>query len=357
MQSYLKNLKFKILQNCIVLRLAQGTTKGGALAYLRTTIKNAIHDAINVNHRDGGLVTCPHTGTTKRRRSTTSLDYRSDDNLSLANIITTSPKSIDTYAETMETIELADFSTVLFHLIAANAQVMNNTSVIPSLSPTNLVQSLMYQIGESYSEYNVGAPILEEALPLCWENAKLPKIGLSIWNNQLPAMIQELKNAKANHPKIIKNSMLLALNPTTSNEDLFATDTPRESVRKKTNHGISGLKLVSLLVFFSFSPKDGFKSKYLKIVRNFLEPALQVYSSKRNNVNFEQLFDSISNGVQENQRLNRKMLRTWLAGIIYDQPLEKLSVQKQNKLRNLIRLSGEVAEDIRPHLPNSLTFR
>ena len=352
----LKDSDFKTLQNCIVLTLEQGTTKSGALAYLRTTIKNALHDAINLNHRDGSLVTCPHTNTTRRRRSTTSLDYTSNDNLSLANIITTSPTSIDTYAETRETIDLADFFTALPHLIAANLKVMNNTSVIPSLSSANLVQSLMYQIGESYSKYNVEVPILTEALPRCWEKSNLPKTGLSIWNNQLHQMIQDLKDANANHPKIIKNTMLMALNPTVPTDDLFATDTPRESVRKKTNHGLSALQLMSLLVFLSFSPKGGFKSNYLKIVHNFLDPALQVYSSKRKNVTFEHLFESISNSVNENQRINRKMLRTWLAGIIYDQPLENLSLQKQNKLRHLIRLAAEVAADIRPHLPNSLTF-
>ena len=142
-----------------------------------------------------------------------------------------------------------------------------------------------------------------------WGHSTLPAVGLTTWNANLPALHADLLEAEANFSFIIKQYILRAIKPNHSEEELFASDTPRESLRKSLGHSDAGIALMNLVTLMHLTTNDGYKSYMFESCTKLLETAMKVFSEAK--VNFTEvsaLSTTLENLLQDNTIPTRVML-------------------------------------------------
>lgn len=335
-------------------------TAGEARAYLIKSILNKASDIFNTGHLEGALQRDKETGELKRTRqfSSTERSISEDGHSILMDTLDSSLPCPEMNACVNEVFDAAEF----IHTLELNLMFVQKDSIvdelknIPSLSEAGLVKLAMYSFGIKYGQVHMDCPLLDEAIQTLWPQSNLPIQGLAVWNSNLNSLKQELIEANANHPMIVKQFMLLALNPTENADDLFSTDTPRESLRKALGHAEAGMSLLKLVSLLHISGKDEFQQLLTSICIEHVDSAMKVFTEKRQNFkdgsNIEKMIEAVG---ADNLVPSRDTIRQILAPIVYDECFATLSIRKQNSIRKLVRSAGLLMEGLRPLL-NETSF-
>lgn len=345
--------KFKGTNGCIVIQKEHVPTYQQAHNYLLSSIRNEAHDVWNKGHSQGAVRRNNDTGELGRPRQMCSTEmYISEDSTTtLMDILESSTPTPEQYTQTEETYDLAKFIDMLTtHILIGNhhsiISILNN---IPSLSPAGLLKFCMYTYAIDYANSAAQNEHMHRLIQTLWGQSSLPSIGLTTWNANLPALHADLLEAEANFPFIIKQYILRAIKPNDSEEELFASDTPRESLRKSLGHSEAGIALMNLVTLMHLTSKDGYKSFMLESCTTFLETAMKVFSEAR--VNFAEAKDlsvTLESLLQDNTIPTREAMRQFLAPVVYDLEFKDLTTRKQNTIRRLIRSVGMLSEGLRP---------
>ena len=162
-------------------------------------------------------------------------------------------------------------------------------------------------------------------------------------------MKADLRDAEANFSFIVKQYILRAIKPNASDAELFASDTPRESLRKSLGHSEAGIALLNLVTLLHLTSKDDYQEQLIQACKNLLENSMKVFSDGRTQFTdlaaMEEVLETL---LSDNTILTRDAMRQFLAPIIYDQQFDSLTTRKQNTIRRLIRSAGLLCENLRP---------
>jgi len=341
----------------IQLQKASIRTVAEAMAYLRKSIKNEMHDILNKGHMYGALKR-DENGDLKRTRQMISTEKTlSDDSaFTLADRLASSSNSPEEEIGLNEYSRFSQFlESIDIHLLETNQGIiMDELTNIQSLSPKGLLERLMYEYGMEYAETSVANTVIHRLIQALWSETSLPMAGLTVWNSNLNDMQTKLREADANLGYIIKQYTLRATKPTATEEELFASDTPRESLRKSLGHSEAGLALLSLCTMLQLRADEAYQSELLTFCTSALEKAMKVHTGRRNNhSDLSSLSGLLKELLCDGQIPTRKSMRIFLAPVVYDESFENLTPRKQNSIRRLIRSAGLLSESIRPLLKSA----
>lgn len=332
-------------------------TAAEAMAYLRTSIRNEMHDILNKGHMYGALKR-DSNGDLKRTRQMISTEKTLSDD-STFSVLDTLSADCYTPEERIGLNEHSKFceflNSIHIYLLETNQEIiMDELTNIQSLSPKGLVERLMFEYGMEYAKNSVEHESIHKLIQTLWPKTPLPKAGLTTWNSNLNEMQDKLREAEANFGYIIKQYTLRATKPGASEEELFGSDTPRESLRKSLGHSEAGLALVSLCTLLQLRANDEYQSELLKFCQRNLEKAVKVHTGRRKNYPDVAKLSTSLTELQINGTIpTRKSMRAFLAPIVYDESFDKLTARKQNSIRRLIRSAGLLSEGLRPLLKSA----
>ena len=121
-----------------------------------------------------------------------------------------------------------------------------------------------------------------------------------------------------------------AIKPNVSTDELFASDTPRESC-VIVGHSDAGTALLNLTTLLHLTSKDDYQGQLIQACKNLLENAMKVFSDGRTNftdlANMETVLETL---LTDNTILTRDAMRQFLAPIVYDQRFEDLRIEKHH---------------------------
>ena len=345
--------KFPSENGCIIIQKEHVPNYQQAHNYLLSSIKNEAQDVWNKGHSQGAFRRNNETGELSRPRQmcSTEMYISQDSTTTLMDILDSNIPTPEQYTQTRETYDLAIFIDMLTTNILASNQtlIINELNNFPSLSPAGLLKYCMYTYGMDYAKSVVINDRMHNLIQTLWSQSPLPADGLITWNANLPTMRADLLEAEANYPFIIKRYILRALKPNHSEEELFASDTPRESLRKSLGHSEAGVALLNLVTLLHFTSKDDYQSHVFEACGTFLDKAVKVFSDAR--VNYTDVTDmhpTLKRLLQNNTIPTREAMRHFLAPVVYDQKFQDLTTRKQNTIRRLIRSVGILSEGLRP---------
>ena len=323
---------------------------------IKTIIHNKCHDLHYEKHSSGALQRA-QDGSYKQPRMVHSLEKPIGETTRLEDVLSCHDYTPEGTFTKQELISLSTFFTNLVeNILLLNHNLIEHCSNIPSLSERNLIKFTLYTIGMNYAEYHQTNTQLEAILDLMWSKSTLPLEGLLVWKESLPTMKQQLCNATGNYPLIIKKHMLRALNPHSTDVELFTKITARESLRKSIGHSTAAINTLGLATWLHFGAKDDFNDEFKTCIETLLIDACKILPHARKDFSVSSIMDIINEHMENNSILRRQNLHQIFAPIVYDSPFRKLSARKQNQIRKMIRTAGIVSESLRPRLPNTMCF-
>ena len=345
--------KFGGEKGCLIIQKEHVTSHKQALLYLQKSIQHEAQDVLNKGHHHGSLRRDKETGNLRRTRHicSTEMHISDDSNTILMDILEGGIPTPEQHMKQQETYSLAKFIDMLMvNILKYNhTSIMEELTNIPSLSPAGLLKYCMYTYGMEYAKSTAENNTLHSLIQKFWSKSTLPSTRLVEWNSNLPAMKSDLLEAEANFSFIIKQYILRAIKPDESTDELFASDTPRESLRKSLGHSEAGIALLNLVTLMHLTSKDEYHEQMVRICHNLLENSMKVFSEGRKHftdrAKMEQVLETL---LQKNMLLTRDAMRQFLAPIVYDQCFDKLTTRKQNTIRRLIRSAGMLCESLRP---------
>ena len=341
----------------ITLYVNPNSTQSQIRKLLNTIIRNQCLDLHYEKHSNGALQRTAD-GSYKQPRRVNSTETNIGENRRLEDVLQCNDYTPEMTFEKQELIDLSSFfNTLLENHLLLNHDLINNCSDIPSLSEHNLIKFTLYTIGMDYAEYHQTNTELETALDVMWCQSTLARQGLVVWKTNLSTMKQQLCDATGNHPLIIKNHMLRALNPTATDAELFTKITSRESLRKSIGHSTAAMNTLGLATWLHFGAKDGFQDEIRTCIETLLIGACKILPHARKSFNIDDIMSIIDKHMVNNNILQRQHLHQIFAPIVYDRSFTDLSTRKQNQIRKMIRTAGIVSESLRPILPNTLCFK
>ena len=323
-----------------------------ALSYLKRSIENEAHDVWNKGHHHGALRRDRTTGAISRPRHmhSTEMYISTDSTTTLMDVLESNISTPEQELRRQECYDLAKFIEMLtVNILCSNTgSIMSELTNLPSLSPTGLLKYCMYTYGIEYAESSAENEELNTLIQTLWADSTLPSAGLVVWNANLPDMKSDLRHAEANFSFIVKRYILRAIKPNECIETLFASDTPRESLRKSIGHSEAGVALLNLVTLMHLTSKDEYQAQVIQACKNLLETAMKVFSDARKHfTDLEAVEQILERLLLDNSSLTRDSMRQFLAPIVYDQAFDNLTTRKQNTIRRLIRSVGILSEGLR----------
>ena len=345
--------KFGGTDGCIIIQKENVDTYKQALLYLQRSIQNEAHDVFNKGHHHGALRRNKETGVLSRPRHmcSTEMSISEESTTTLLDVLDSNIQSPEQLLRHRESYDLATFIDMLtVNTLRLNENsIMSELSNLPSLSPAGLLKHCMYTYGMDYANTAAENEVLHALIQTLWIDSTLPSAGLVKWNANLPAMKADLRDAEANFSFIVKQYILRAIKPNASDAELFASDTPRESLRKSLGHSEAGIALLNLVTLLHLTSKDDYQEQLIQACKNLLENSMKVFSDGRTQFTdlaaMEEVLETL---LSDNTILTRDAMRQFLAPIIYDQQFDSLTTRKQNTIRRLIRSAGLLCENLRP---------
>ena len=345
--------KFGGEKGCLIIQKENVNSYKSARSYLQTSIQHEAQDVLNKGHHHGSLRRDKETGVLRRTRHICSTEMRisDDSNTIMMDVLEGNTPTPEQHLKHQETYDLAKF----IHMLTVNILNCNHTSVmgeltnIPSLSPAGLLKHCMYTYGIEYANSAAENNILHSLIQNLWNESTLPSEGLVEWNSNLTSMKSDLLEAEANFSFIIKQYILRAIKPNESVDELFASDTPRESLRKSLGHSEAGVALLNLVTLMHLTSKDEYHEQMVQVCKNLLDNSMKVFSEGRKHfTDLSEMENVLETLLQKNMVLTRDSMRRFLAPIVYDQCFDHLTTRKQNTIRRLIRSAGMLCEGLRP---------
>ena len=345
--------KFERDDGNIIIQRENVKTYKEALGYLQISIKNEAQDIWNKGHQHGALRRDKETGLLKRPRHmySTEMPISDDSSTTLIDVLASGISTPEQQLRYQETYRFAKFideltTNILLH---NSTCIMGELTNIPSLSSAGLLKHCMYAYGIEYAESSAENENLHTLIQTLWSQSTLPSAGLIEWNANLSAMKSDLLSAEANFSFIVKQYILRAIKPEESIDDLFASDTPRESLRKSLGHSEAGIALLNLVTLMHLRNKDEYQEQMTQTGQNLLETAMKVFSEARKNFrNIEDMQEILESLLEDDTNLTRDAMRQFLAPVVYDQCFDDITTRKQNTIRRLIRSVGMLSEGLRP---------
>ena len=348
------NLFYKFGGNdgCIVIQKEHVPTYQQAHNYLVRSIRNEANDVWNKGHSFGALRRNRDTGELYRPRTMHSTEMyisKSSTTTIMDSLASTTPTP-EQFTQTSESFVLAKFIDMLTTnlLIGNQHSILSQLNNIPSLSAAGLMKYCMYKYGIDYAKTSSQNEQIHSLIQALWGQSPLPNSGLTTWNANIPALHADLNKAEANFPFIVKKYILRAIKPNHSEEDLFSSDTSRESLRKSLGHSEAGISLMNLVTLIHLTSKDDYEPLLLESCSKFLKSAIKTFSDARVNFTIEKITPTLENLLQENTIPTREAMRHFLAPVVYDLNFEDLTNRKQNTIRRLVRTVGLLSESLRP---------